>query len=201
VVAVRVPEPRHARPLSAFRSLFGKGTAKEATRDSRALVQRALRPVLLRRTKAQVLHDLPAKVEQTLWCDAGARSSARATTQLREHFRSELLAGGRPSSTAQQRFVLLEALLRLRQAACHEGLLDPAQPREQREARRAAAAARGARRGGAQGAGVLAVHELLDLRNRICTRGLSATNGSTAAPRTARRAWQRFQRIRTARCS
>ena len=107
--------------LSGFRSLFGKGTAKEASAESRALVQRALRPVLLRRTKAQVLHDLPAKVEQTLFCTLEG-TAAQRYAQLAAHFRS-LFAGG-DAFDGKQNFVLLQGLLRLRQAACHEGLID-----------------------------------------------------------------------------
>jgi len=113
--------------LSGFRALFGKGTAKEATAESRALVQRALRPVLLRRTKAQVLHDLPAKVEQTLFCTLEG-TAAQRYAQLAAHYRS-LFAGG-AALDGKQNFVLLQGLLRLRQAACHEGLIDPQRSHE-----------------------------------------------------------------------
>ncbi|MFN8827124.1 MAG: SNF2-related protein [Planctomycetota bacterium] len=108
--------------LAGFRTLFGKGTAKEASAESRALVQKALRPVLLRRTKAQVLHELPAKVEQTLFCTLEG-TAAQRYAQLAEHFRT-LVAGG-VGFDGKQNFVLLQGLLRLRQAACHEGLIDP----------------------------------------------------------------------------
>jgi hypothetical protein len=107
--------------LPAFRALLARDIDQDRLREHGALLQRTLRPVLLRRTKQQVLTDLPAKVEQTLWCELGQAQRRRYET-LREHYRAELLAG--PGELDQrQRFTVLEALLRLRQAACHEGLL------------------------------------------------------------------------------
>ncbi len=109
--------------LAAFRSLFGGDATAAAMAHNRDNVQRALRPVLLRRTKAQVLPDLPAKIEQTLWCELEPAQRQRYDA-LAAHYRTKLLDGGAELGT-DQRFVVLEALLRLRQAACHEGLLDP----------------------------------------------------------------------------
>lgn len=112
--------------LPAFRALFAKGLADEAMRGHRELVQRALRPVMLRRTKAAVLSDLPDKIEQTLWCELEPDQRQRYD-QLAGHFRAELLDPGEGGALGnQQRMVVLQALMRLRQAACHEGLLDPA---------------------------------------------------------------------------
>ncbi|MBL9076623.1 MAG: DEAD/DEAH box helicase [Planctomycetes bacterium] len=108
--------------LPAFRALFGKDTGTTALAQNRELVQRALRPVLLRRTKAQVLKDLPAKIEQTLWCELEPPQRKRYDA-LRRHYRDELLESG-AGVDGKQSFVVLEALLRLRQAACHEGLLE-----------------------------------------------------------------------------
>ena len=112
--------------LPAFRALFGAEADDAALAAHRQLVQRALRPVLLRRTKAQVLTDLPDKVEQTLWCVLGPAQRKRYD-QLVRHFRAKLLGelGDGDELDDRQRFVVLEALLRLRQAACHEALLDP----------------------------------------------------------------------------
>ncbi|MBX3464531.1 MAG: DEAD/DEAH box helicase [Planctomycetes bacterium] len=108
--------------LPAFRALFGKDANDASMARNRELVQRALRPVLLRRTKAQVLQDLPEKVEQTLWCELEPAQRKRYDA-LRRFYRAELLDEG-GFGDGKQRFVVLEALLRLRQAACHEGLLD-----------------------------------------------------------------------------
>jgi hypothetical protein len=107
--------------LPAFRALLARDVDAATLTENGRLLQRTLRPVLLRRTKQQVLTDLPPKVEQTLWCELG-RAQQRRYDTLREHYRAELLAGS-GELDQRQRFTVLEALLRLRQAACHEGLL------------------------------------------------------------------------------
>ena len=107
--------------LPAFRALLARDVDASTLTENGRLLQRTLRPVLLRRTKQQVLTDLPPKVEQTLWCELG-RAQQRRYDTLREHYRAELLAGS-GELDQRQRFTVLEALLRLRQAACHEGLL------------------------------------------------------------------------------
>ena len=73
---------------------------------------------------------------------------------------------------AKSKIQVLEALLRLRQAACHPGLIDAKRVRRaQRQARRAAGAvwARSLR-GRPQGAGVLAVHQPAGDRARAAGR-------------------------------
>jgi superfamily II DNA or RNA helicase len=108
--------------LGRFRELFRGDLADESRTSTRELIQRSLRPVMLRRTKAQVLTDLPPRLETTLWCDLddGAR---RRYDQLRKYYREQLLVGD--GDLRDKRIVVLQALLRLRQAACHEALLDP----------------------------------------------------------------------------
>jgi superfamily II DNA or RNA helicase len=93
----------------------------EATRQ---LLARALRPFVLRRTKEQVARDLPAKWEQTLSCEL--ESAQRASyEELRRHYRQSLLGRLELEGLARMKIHVLEALLRLRQAACHPGLIDP----------------------------------------------------------------------------
>jgi len=89
------------------------------------VVARAVRPFLLRRTKAQVLSDLPEKTEQTIFCELG-ETQRRAYDELREHYRQELAGRIGRMGIGRSRIAVLEALLRLRQTACHQGLVDPA---------------------------------------------------------------------------
>ncbi|HET9226184.1 MAG TPA: SNF2-related protein, partial [Thermoanaerobaculia bacterium] len=92
--------------------------------ETRLLLARALRPFLLRRTKEQVAPELPARVEQTLVCELPPHQR-RLYNELRDHYRSAL--GGKigEQGLGRSKILVLEALLRLRQAACHPGLLDP----------------------------------------------------------------------------
>ena len=106
---------------SVFRSITSE-IDDEASRD---LLSRALRPFILRRTKAQVASELPTKFEQTIHCDMGGRQR-RLYEELKEHYRQSLLGLVADQGLNKSRMHVLEALLRLRQAACHPGLLDPA---------------------------------------------------------------------------
>jgi superfamily II DNA or RNA helicase len=90
---------------------------------TRELLARALRPFILRRTKAQVAPELPARTEQTVYCELEPRQR-RLYDELRDHYRRSLLDRVERDGVARSAIVILEALLRLRQAACHPGLID-----------------------------------------------------------------------------
>ena len=92
------------------------------------LLARALRPLVLRRTKEAVAPELPAKLEQTLYCELPPRQR-RLYDELRDHYRGlARRAASASRASGRSKILVLEALLRLRQAACHPGLVDPAAP-------------------------------------------------------------------------
>jgi SNF2 family DNA or RNA helicase len=99
------------------------GATRNPDEDTRKLLSRALRPFLLRRTKEQVLPDLPRKFEQTLYCELEPRQR-QLYDQLRDHYRATLLKRVQTDGIGRAKIQILEALLRLRQAAIHPGLLD-----------------------------------------------------------------------------
>ncbi len=107
--------------VSVFR--FGKGPAAPLDEEHRALLARALRPFILRRTKAQVARDLPAKLEQTLLCRL-EKAQRTLYDELRDHYRSALRDRIDREGIERSKIHILEALLRLRQAAIHPGLID-----------------------------------------------------------------------------
>jgi superfamily II DNA or RNA helicase len=109
---------------SRFRSLV------KASRSSREgidleFVARAVRPFVLRRRKSEVLEDLPERTEQTVHVEL-AGDERRDYDELRDHYRASLLSGigAEPGAVGRESIHVLEALLRLRQAACHPGLVD-----------------------------------------------------------------------------
>jgi SNF2 family DNA or RNA helicase len=111
---------------SVFKRLALAATGSDPV--AREALAKSLRPFILRRTKKQVVKDLPEKTEQILHCDLEPEQRAYYD-QLREHYRLTLLkneasavSGGK---FATNKIEVLEALLRLRQAACHPGLIDP----------------------------------------------------------------------------
>jgi len=89
------------------------------------LLARGLRPFILRRTKGQVTPELPARTEQTIHCELDTTQRA-LYDELREHYRRTLLGRVDREGLGRSKIQVLEALLRLRQAACHPGLLDRA---------------------------------------------------------------------------
>jgi superfamily II DNA or RNA helicase len=87
------------------------------------LLAKALRPFLLRRTKEQVLKELPKKTEQTLYCEMEPKQQ-KLYNELRDHYRALLAKTIETKGLAKSKIHVLEALLRLRQAACHPALVD-----------------------------------------------------------------------------
>jgi SNF2 family DNA or RNA helicase len=90
---------------------------------------RALRPFILRRTKEQVAPELPRRTEQTLQCELEP-AQRRHYDELRAHYRETLLARIARDGVNRSKMQILEALLRLRQAACHSALIDPSRAHE-----------------------------------------------------------------------
>ena len=83
----------------------------------------AMRPFILRRTKAQVLKDLPEKIEKVLHCELSTIERKRYV-ELRDYYREHLRGEIESKGIGKSKLLVLEALLRLRQAACHPGLID-----------------------------------------------------------------------------
>jgi superfamily II DNA or RNA helicase len=87
-----------------------------------ATLARGLRPFILRRTKEQVAPELPPRTEETLYCELEGEQR-KTYLDLRDHYRRVLLKKIDRDGVAKSNIQILEALLRLRQAACHLGLL------------------------------------------------------------------------------
>jgi len=97
--------------------------ARNPDGDTRRLLAHALRPFILRRTKEQVARELPPKSEQTIYCEMEP-VQRKLYNELRQHYRNALLKRIDVEGLAKSKILVLEALLRLRQAACHPGLID-----------------------------------------------------------------------------
>ena len=100
------------------------GLARNPSEEARRLLAQALRPFILRRTKQQVARELPEKTEQTIFCELEG-PQRKQYDELRQHYRDVAAASGcSTQGMGRSKMHVLEALLRLRQAACHPGLLD-----------------------------------------------------------------------------
>ncbi len=118
------------RQLAVPRTVLEGGAAgANGSHPAVKLIAGAVRPFVLRRTKEQVAPELPPKLEQTLYCELAPRQR-REYDQLRRHYRESLLTRVEEDGLARSKIQVLEALLRLRQAACHPGLIDRRRVRE-----------------------------------------------------------------------
>lgn len=85
-------------------------------------LSRRLRPVLLRRLKRDVARELPARIEQTAFCDLTA-AQAQVYAQLLEQSRRKLDDARAEKNAGRGKMLVLTALLRLRQVCCDLRLL------------------------------------------------------------------------------
>jgi SNF2 family DNA or RNA helicase len=97
--------------------------------DAAKRLRRRIRPFVLRRLKSEVAKELPPRTDVVLRCelDAAERRAYDAVRAATQEQVVERLASG--ASVMQ----VLEALLRLRQAACHPALLPGGRLRMQQE--------------------------------------------------------------------
>jgi SNF2 family DNA or RNA helicase len=87
------------------------------------MLAQAIRPYMLRRTKQEVLTELPDKTEQTLFCELSSKQR-KTYDKIRNFYRVSLMKSVKKKGLKRSKIHVLEALLRLRQAACHPGLID-----------------------------------------------------------------------------
>jgi superfamily II DNA or RNA helicase len=102
-----------------FAAPIQKGDGAQARQALKALV----RPYLLRRTKAQVLEELPPRTEMVLEVELGPDERAFYEALRRRAVESLEVADGAPG---QKRIRILAEITRLRRAACNPALVDPA---------------------------------------------------------------------------
>jgi SNF2 family DNA or RNA helicase len=97
--------------------------SKTATEVELEVLNKALRPFLLRRTKEEVLKDLPEKSENLLFCELEPKEQ-KLYDELRAYYQAMLDKKISSVGLKRSKIHVLEALLRLRQAACHPGLVN-----------------------------------------------------------------------------
>lgn len=107
-------------------SLFKLHATSSGDTQSRQVLSQGLKPFILRRTKKGVAHELPDKLEQTILCDMGSKQR-EMYEEMRDHYRQSLMGMVKEQGFSKSKMHVLEALLRLRQVACHPGLLDDAE--------------------------------------------------------------------------
>ncbi|QEF96094.1 RNA polymerase-associated protein RapA [Stieleria maiorica] len=106
-----------------FRKRFAAPIEKEGSQPARRALAERLKPFVLRRTKSEVLTELPPRTEMNLYVDLSPAERA-------EYEKVRLAAIGEIDSIEalphiqDQRFKILALMTRLRQIACHAGLVN-----------------------------------------------------------------------------
>ncbi|OUR97097.1 hypothetical protein A9Q84_12260 [Halobacteriovorax marinus] len=105
----------------------GKITKENLTSGNESVINnilKGLRPLILRRLKKDVLKDLPDKNESILPVVLSS-DQKKIYEEIKEHYRTKLMDKVQKVGIKKSKIHILEALLRLRQAACHPGLINP----------------------------------------------------------------------------
>lgn len=87
------------------------------------LLRTMLKPFILRRTKSQVASDLPERTEEIVLCEMEP-AQKKIYDELKKYYQANLIKKVEIQGLNKSKIMILEALLRLRQAACHPGLID-----------------------------------------------------------------------------
>jgi superfamily II DNA or RNA helicase len=104
-----------------FREYYARPIEKDGDGELLAQLRRRIRPLVKRRTKEQVVADLPAKQEQVLEVDLHPRHRATYQRHLQRE-RQKVL--GLIDDVDRNRFTILRSLTLLRRLSLHAGLID-----------------------------------------------------------------------------
>ncbi|MEP7359094.1 MAG: SNF2-related protein, partial [Anaerolineales bacterium] len=109
--------------LDFFRHEFATPIESRGDEAAADTLRRLAYPFILRRTKAQVAPELPARTERIIYADMD-KAQKKLYAQTRDRYRAELLGLIESQGLNDARFKILEGLLRLRQIALHPALVD-----------------------------------------------------------------------------
>jgi SNF2 family DNA or RNA helicase len=114
--------PGYLGTATDFRDRYEIPVAKLGDEKAQQRLRHRVRPFLLRRTKAEVAKDLPAKIEQIAYCELTDEQKG-VYQQILEEGRKQVSELSGKASGGRDRIAVLTVLMRLRQACCHLGLL------------------------------------------------------------------------------
>jgi SNF2 family DNA or RNA helicase len=119
----RVVSPGLFGSWEQFRKRFAGPIERDGDQERRQALSRVIRPFMLRRSKQEVLSELPERTETTLYVDLSP-DERRRYDEMRLAALGDLEGIVGAPDSEDQRFRVLAFLTRLRQLACHVGLVD-----------------------------------------------------------------------------
>ncbi|MCR2831904.1 DEAD/DEAH box helicase [Acidithiobacillus ferrooxidans] len=120
---MRFCNPGLLGPLSRFNERFAGPIERNRDRDAQRLLRRLIAPFVLRRTKSQVLDDLPPRTELVLSLALEGAESAHYEALRRQAIVEAEAAIAQSGSQAH--FHILAQLTKLRRTACDPRLVSP----------------------------------------------------------------------------
>ncbi len=124
---MRFANPGLLGSLARFNERFAVPIERDKDRDAQHTLRRLIAPFLLRRTKTQVLQELPARTELVIKI-APSKEEAAHYEALRREAIAEADAALANGKAGQARMNILAQLTRLRRAACDPRIVTPAFP-------------------------------------------------------------------------
>ena len=97
-----------------FKEEFAIPIDKNKDESTALLLQKMVKPFLLRRTKSQVATDLPDRIENIIYCEMGPTQKSYYEA-MKNQIRQDLLASGNDNEFNTSKLKVIEGLLRLRQ--------------------------------------------------------------------------------------
>jgi superfamily II DNA or RNA helicase/tetratricopeptide (TPR) repeat protein len=106
--------------LKSFMERFGTPIEKHQDKYARQHLRKLIHPFILRRTKSEVLEELPPRTEVVIHVELGSRERAFYEALRRDAVDKLASLSGEPGT---QRFQVLAEITRLRQACCNPKLI------------------------------------------------------------------------------
>ena len=109
--------------IKHFKDTYSNPIDKDGNEQVAQELQRLINPFILRRTKEKVASELPPKVEDVIYCEMDAEQR-KVYDAYRNKYRNKILNQIEETGVAKSKFMVLEALTRLRQICDSPALLN-----------------------------------------------------------------------------
>ncbi|MEM6821446.1 MAG: SNF2-related protein [Verrucomicrobiota bacterium] len=114
--------PGYLGSAKEFKTRYEVPIFRHSDQAAQERLRQRVRPFILRRTKKQVVRELPAKIDQIAYCDLSVEQKA-VYKEILNKARSLVFDASGKDGVEKRRLTVLTTLMRLRQACCHLKLL------------------------------------------------------------------------------
>lgn len=124
--------PTYLGTAKDFKTRYEIPLSKDRAPWTRRRLKQRIRPFVLRRTKAEVVKDLPDKLEQIAFCDL-TKEQKTVYQELLNQGRRMVFDNAGANGMEKRRMAVLNMLMRLRQVCCHLDLLPTREKKDWKE--------------------------------------------------------------------